>query len=337
MKANYILILFFSLTIFGCAVNAQKHATVVFYNVENLFDIYEDPLIKDEEFLPGATVAWTAERYQNKLSNLEKVLSSVSPEEAPAVIGLCEVENRKVLDDLIIQPSLKKANYQVVHYNSPDERGIDCALLYRKSEFNYYHSQTIRVNLSDDKTRDILYVKGSFKISPKDTVHLFVNHWPSRGGGKEVSEPKRVMAAKALRHATDSLFARNPEAFILIMGDFNDEPEDKSLSTTLQVFTPGAITQSERLYNLMFNLYRNKKGTLYYKDWDVFDQFIVSGAFLSGHSKEIQSEKEGKAFDPEWLMFKDENGNLRPNRTKGREYYGGYSDHLAVYLRLFVK
>ena len=337
MRISLLVSAILALTILCSPLIAQKSTTVAFYNVENLFDTDDDPSINDQEFLPDAEVAWTQERYQQKLINISKVLSSIDPEESPSLIGLCEIENRKVLNDLIIQPDIEKQNYQVVHFESPDERGIDCALLYRKSEFKYFSSQVIHVALTGDNTRDILYVKGSFKISPKDTVHVFVNHWPSRSEGKEVSEPKRIIAAKTLRHATDSILTRDPETHILVMGDFNDEPEDKSLATTLQAFTPVTITQSDRLYNLMFSLYRSKKGTLYYKDWDVFDQFIVSGSFLSGHTEELQCDREGKAFEPEWVMFTDDNGNLRPNRTKGKTYYGGYSDHLAVYLKLFVK
>ena len=217
MKRYFFILLLLSTTF---PVFSQENTLIVFYNVENLFDIYDDPAIDDQEFLPGARIAWTHDRYDQKLANLAKVISSMKEEGIPSVIGLCEIENRKVLDDLVHQPLMKKGKYQVVHYDSPDERGIDVALIYRKQDFTVFRSAAIPVNLNpefEDKTRDILYVCGAFKSAPQDTVHLFVNHWPSRSEGKAESEPKRAIAATTLRSAVDSLFALNKDARIILI------------------------------------------------------------------------------------------------------------------------
>ena len=319
---------------------AGKTFRIAFYNVENLFDTIDDPAVNDADFLPGARIPWTTERYEIKLSNMANVIQALSYPQTLAVMGLCEVENKMVLDELVRSPQLIPLRYQVIHSESPDERGIDNAMLYDAAQFRPLAVTSIPVTLNtapEDRTRDILYVKG---INPKvknDTLHIFINHWPSRSEGKEISEPKRLSAAETLKARTDSLLNRNPAALIVIMGDFNDEPSDKSLTEGLKALPPSAVAVNKELYNMMYPLYQQGKGTLYYKDWDLFDQVIISGNFRNKQKGLLFTGTEGKIFDAEWLMFKNAEGIARPNRTAAKDYYGGYSDHLPVYLDLLIK
>jgi len=309
--------------------------TIAFYNVENLFDTVLSENERDVEFTPEGKVPWTAERYDVKLDRIAEVIAAITPGSFPAVVGLCEVENRQVLEDLVKHKRLKGASYRIIHFESPDERGIDNALLYRKSQFKPIDRQAIENTFPfdpEDKTRDILYVKGVVSKSKKDTLHIFVNHWPSRYGGREISAPKRNHVAKIQRNLADSIFDINPYSNIIITGDFNDEPGDSSLLVYLDAKPPLDAEEGKYLYNLMYNDYLLGAGTIYWKDWDMFDQFIVSAnVLLKTEGLKIKAPT-GQIVTHEWLLFEMEDGTLRPNRTKGREYYGGYSDHLPVYI-----
>ncbi|MEL6943263.1 MAG: endonuclease/exonuclease/phosphatase family protein, partial [Bacteroidota bacterium] len=206
---------------------------VAFYNVENLFDTVDDPIKPDEEFTPEGRQKWSNARYFAKLLKIAKVVEQM---DHPAFIGMCEVENRTVLEDLISRPALNNRAYGIVHHESPDYRGIDVAFLYDKKQFKVKKSQTIRINfpaeiVEDYTTRDILMVEGTFQ--KKQPLYFFINHWPSRRGGLKESEPKRTYVAAQLRKAVDSLFQVNPNAQIMIMGDFNDETDNKSISEVL--------------------------------------------------------------------------------------------------------
>lgn len=320
--------------------NDGKFFRIAFYNVENLFDTIDDPKKDDSDFLPGARIPWTTGRYEVKLDHLARVIEALSEPGAIAVMGLCEVENKKVLDDLVNTPSIIPFRYRVIHRESPDERGIDNAMLYDARQFQPVNVQSLAVTFPDqpqDRTRDILYVKGTSLITKGDTLHIFVNHWPSRTGGQEISEPKRIRAAEILKNFTDSLFAGNPAALIVIIGDMNDEPSDKSLTTGLKAIPASDKPANKALYNLMYPAYKQGKGTLYYKDWDVFDQVILSGNFWKKEKGLAFSGSEGIIFDADWLLFTNDAGISRPNRTAAKDYYGGYSDHLPVYIDLMVK
>ncbi|MCK9400519.1 MAG: endonuclease/exonuclease/phosphatase family protein [Bacteroidales bacterium] len=319
---------------------AGKTFRIAFYNVENLYDTIDDPLINDADFLPGARIPWTSERYEVKLSRLADVIHALSQPQPVAVMGLCEVENKMVLEDLVRSPRIIPYRFQVIHRDSPDERGIDNAMIYDPDQFQPLNVLSIPVTFPfqpEDRTRNILYVRGLSSKIKNDTLHIFVNHWPSRSEGKEMSEPKRIMAAETLKALTDSIFSRNPNALIVIMGDFNDEPVDKSITEGLKVRPSTEMPANKGLYNLMDPLYRQGKGTLYYKDWDLFDQVIISGSFWNKEKGVIFYDREGRIFEPEWLMFKTDDGTLRPNRTAAKEYYGGYSDHLPVYIDFILK
>jgi hypothetical protein len=321
-------------------IPAGKTFRIAFYNVENLFDTIDDPLTNDADFLPGSRIPWTSERYELKLSHLADVIHALSGPQPVAVMGLCEIENKSVLEDLVHSPQIIPYRFQVIHREGPDERGIDNAMIYDADQFQPLDVRSIPVTFPfqlEDRTRDILYVKGLSKKIKNDTLHIFVNHWPSRSEGKEVSEPKRIRTAETLKAITDSLFSRNPAALIIIIGDFNDEPVDKSITDGLKALPPEEKPANKELYDLMDPLYRKGKGTLYYKDWDLFDQVIISGSFWNKKKGVMFYGKEGSIFDPEWLMFKTDDGILRPNRTAAKEYYGGYSDHLPVYIDLILR
>lgn len=328
MKRNttlLILLLFFV----SCQSGKQlSHVTVVNYNVENLFDTEDDKHIDDNEFLPESEKKWTPERYQKKLDDIARVLTSIDAKDLPEIIGLEEVENRGVLEDLINTSAMGKGHYAIVHQDSPDNRGIDVALLYRPAEFQLISFEVIPVD-PGFKTRDILHVYGKFK---KQNFHFFVNHWPSRIGGLEKSEPNRVVAAETLKKAVDQVLATDPTANIVIMGDMNDTPENKSLKEVLGAGMPGSPSQ---LVNLMMPLALEGKGSYYYRgSWDMLDNLIVSQSLLDSKGFRVSPVK-GHIFSQDWMNYTDKNGNVSPNRTYGGpNYYGGVSDHYPVYFEL---
>jgi len=313
---------------------------IAFYNLENLFDTIDDPTINDADFLPGSRIPWNTKRYEVKLDHMAQVIAVLSEGQPVAVFGLCEVENKAVLEDLVKSPAILPYQYKIIHHDSPDERGIDNAMLYDGKQFQPVSVRNIFVDLKvqpEDLTRDILYVKGTSSKAKGDTLHIFVNHWPSRSEGQEVSEPKRVRTAEVLKSVTDSILAVNPQALIVIMGDLNDEPADKSIAQTLKALPPVDKPAPGSLYNIMEPLYSRGLGTLYYKDWDLFDQVIISGNFWNKKKRFYYSEKEGRIFTADYLLFTNKEGVSRPNRTASKDYYGGYSDHLPVYVDLRVK
>jgi len=304
------------------------------YNVENLYDTVDDPKIPDEEFLPSSEKKWDAEKYQKKLSDISKVISEVNPLELPEIVGLAEIENQQVLVDLVNTGSLK-GKYGIIHEESPDYRGIDVALIYRKDAFQELSHEVLPVTFSDDpefKTRDILHVTG--KIRNK-LVHIFVNHWPSRIGGDEKTEPKRVLAASVLKQKVDEILSTNPSSRIIIMGDMNDEPANKSLKDTLGAKEPGS---GAALVNLMFPDDNAGKGTYFYSgNWNMLDNLVVSESILKGKGIKVEGQK-GNIFSSDWMIFKNKSGDKTPNRSYvGNKYVGGVSDHFPVYFKMFVR
>lgn len=315
--------------------NTLKHEyTVVSYNVENLFDTIDDPKIPDEEFLPESEKEWTDERYQKKLNDLAEVISGINTMELPELVGLTEIENHTVLEDLVHTAKLSN-QYAIVHEESPDYRGIDVALIYRRDAFTEIAHETLPVIFPDDpefKTRDILHVTG--KIRNK-IVHVFVNHWPSRIGGEEKTEPKRVLAAGVLKNKTDQILTTDPKARIIIMGDMNDEPANKSLFETLGAESPDS---GARLVNLMMPDDAGALGTYFYKgNWNMLDNLVVSDGIMNGKSMRIEGNK-GFIFSLDWMIYTNKNGEKSPNRTYvGKKYVAGVSDHFPVYFKMMVR
>lgn len=308
---------------------------VVFYNVENLFDTYHDPHRNDNEFLPGAPKAWDEERYWKKIVDLASVMSEPGGRELPVLVGLAEIENRKVVEDLVNSGRLRRGRYSIVHYDSPDRRGIDVALIYRKSKFEVFYEKPIQVLLPGRNTlstRDILYVKGL--LQKRDTLHIFVMHWPSRAGGISQSEANRLAVAKLLKSTTDSLLLLHPDARIIAMGDFNDTPGDISLREVLAAKHP-SVPDQPGLYNLMLPAHELGEGSYYYRgEWFMLDQLLVSSALLQNVGLHVAGN-QGYVFKSEGFSRALPGGDTIPFRTySGNRYLGGVSDHYPVYMKL---
>ncbi|MFC2112050.1 hypothetical protein ACFLTA_02175 [Bacteroidota bacterium] len=323
-------------------VSAQKKDEIfslMFYNVENLFDTESDPEIDDTEFTPDSEKAWDIEKYEKKLDDIASVIKAVNKAELPEIVGLCEVENLKVLEDLIQTKDLKRGDYGIVHHESPDTRGIDCALLYNMEEFRVQSSKAIPVSFPFDSsltTRDILYVEG--KTSDNETLHLFVNHWSSRWGGEKESEPKRLYCAVSLRMEIDLVMNRDPSAKIIIMGDFNDEPTNRSVFEMLLANNKRKNASDRELYNLMYDAHNQRnEGSYYYQgNWNMLDQIIVSRPIITDRKGWHCGYDDGMIFKADFMLYYNEERQEHvPNRTYGGlNYYGGFSDHLPVYLSL---
>ncbi len=335
-KKLWLSILFVSLVSITFA--QDREVNVLFYNVENLFDLIDEPLKNDDEFTPKSEKKWNQRRYNRKLEGLARVIGSTGRQELPEIIGLAEVENVYVIRDLIAQESLNTAGYKIIHEESPDERGIDVALVYRPEAFTVLDHEAIPVELtrdSTDTTRDILYVGG--KVD-QETWHIFVNHWPSRYGGRVESEWKRLRAAVTLRKRVDLLIAADPEAKILIMGDFNDEPTNRSIMYVLLANNKLKNYDAHELYNLVYDKHNTTTtGTYNYRgEWNMLDQIIVSRAFLTDTKGYHTKPDRVHIMKEDFMMYKvKETGQLIPNRTYGgTEYYGGISDHLPIYVTI---
>ena len=333
MTRNCIFALLFFMMIFQghAQKNQPKEFKIAFYNTENLFDTLDDPNKNDEDFLPGSKIAWNSQRYYTKLQHTARAIRSIDSVNMPAIVGFAEIENIGVLNDLVSKTPLNKGKYTAILEEGSDPRGIDVALIYR-ADVVHYISHKAFSSAQTFKTRNVLYVKLS--DAKKDTFHIFVNHWKSRSGGQAETEPQRVENAATLKHLTDSILTRNKNASIVIMGDLNDEPKDKSIATVLGALKPARNAESRSLYNLMYERLENGEGTLYYKDWDLFDQFIVSGSLLNKKAGKgaVITAPYAYIFKPEFLLYINKAGEMVPNRTAGaKEYFGGYSDHLPVY------
>lgn len=307
-------------------LNGQSSFQVAFYNVENLFDTISDPNKLDTEFIPGTKTDWNSVRYWKKQRDLAMVFDSM---ELPEIIGVCEIENATVLKDLC--KTIKGKKYDFVHYDAPDMRGIDVGLLYQPKFMKVLSSQNLFVALHQGDTliptRDILYVEGKIKSSG-DTLHLFVNHWPSRRGGETESEKNRIAAAKVLRSFIEQLWISNPNASIIIMGDFNDEPSNESIRGELLMAKHPA--NEINLFNLAYQDHIEGKGSYNYRGkWNMLDQIIVSKSLSDNTGKWEVGDFE--VFRREFMVYKGEKFGDAPNRTYGGPvYYGGISDHFPV-------
>lgn len=327
----------------GCGLwleaDARQPFRVMHYNVENFFDCRDDSLKQDEEFLPHSVRGWSWKRYREKVNKIAKVVLAASGEQVPDLVGLCEVENAYCLDGLTKYSPLRDAAYRYVMTDSPDERGIDVALLYQPATFRLIGKQCIRIpssRIGRKPTRDVLHVSG--RVVTGDTLDVFVCHFPSRSGGARYSEPHRLLVASVLRHTVDSLFAVRRNPYLIIMGDFNDEPSCRSLAEVLGAMPAGGNEVSVTgLYNLMAG---KTEGTYRYRgEWGMLDQFIVGGKLLlPSSSLYTDSSKAGRLAFPFLLEEDEQYGGMTPFRTyKGMRYHGGYSDHLPVCLDIGIR
>lgn len=328
----------FSLNLFSQTKQFTTEHSILFYNTENLFDTENDSLVNDDEFTKEGNRHWSNIRLLSKVDRISKVILAAGKWNAPILVGLCEIEGLDVLQELCRSETIKKFHYKIVQKDSPDSRGIDVALLYRADYFRPYDFNSIPVIDSSDKefkTRDILQVSGV--VAGCDTIHLFINHWPSRYGGIMESKNRRLLAARILKNAVNEIQKNQANAKVMCMGDFNDTPDDESLAVVLNAqYPPGANEPaSGRLINLSCEWKPEEVQTIKNKfRWEIFDQFIVSDSFLKGEPcfQIVKAEiiKDRFLLEPD-LVY----GGLRPKRTFiGYKYHGGFSDHLPVVLRL---
>lgn len=319
-------------------VLGQENYRIMFYNVENLFDTSDDPHTRDDEFTPQGTKHWSRTRYRDKLQKLAQAVDSVGGKDWPLVIGLAEVENRRVLEDFTGKTILADGQYGIVHQDSPDARGIDVALLYRQEIMQLLETGFLRIPFPEDttiRTRDILYAK---LLLQTDTLHFFVCHFPSMIGGEKQSEWRRERAASVVRQKVDSLFQSNPRAAILIMGDLNGKantPAQQVLGTK----NSDKKTKQGELYNTGYYLLKKNYGSYRYKgNWQTIDHIIVSGGLIHGNSVCVVNRRLNVYAAP-FLLEEDKTYfGYKPWPTyRGPRYIGGYSDHLPVFIDLKTK
>jgi len=342
-KAFTISLLFFFLISARAQKKDYKPIVIGFYNLENLFDTLDNPMINDEEFLPSGPRNYSGTIYFDKLNKLATVISEMGVEinaDGPAVLGVAEVENDTVLNDLIRQKLIASRNYKIVHYDSKDARGIDVGLLYNPKYFTVEASDKLYVQLpggSKDAyyTRDVLWVKGKLD---GETIHIYVNHWPSRSGGEKRSAPGRNAAAQVCKNHIDSIAKIEPDAKIIIMGDLNDDPVNESVAKILGARGTQTDVQKGGIYNPWTEMYKKGYGTLAYQDaWGLFDQIIISYPWLNKEQDGIFFFQQ-HIFNKEYLVENKGRYKGYPMRTwDGNSYRGGYSDHFPTYLVMLKK
>ncbi len=341
-KTVFTLVFAFLLVYTSFAQQAKQYKVgcIGFYNLENLFDTEDDPKINDSEFLPGGAKRWTEELYKDKLGNMARVISELGTEMSPdgiSILGVAEIENRRVLEDLVKQPKLAGRNYQIIHFDSPDERGIDVGLLYQGKYFKPTSSRAVVMPIytpegDTNKTRDILFVSGLYDGEP---LHVLVNHWPSRRGGEAATAPYRNAAALICKNIADSLMQADPNAKIFIMGDLNDDPTSPSVKKVLNVSYKKEDTRKGGLFNPMYDFFKRGIGTLAYQDsWNLFDQIIISYGVVNEKAGGFQFYS-ARVFNENYLFQKSGQYRGYPHRTfSGDNYIGGFSDHLPVFVYL---
>ncbi|MCU0422309.1 MAG: endonuclease/exonuclease/phosphatase family protein [Bacteroidia bacterium] len=331
----------FVLSLFACFYVAHaQQICIAFYNQENLFDTINDPLKNDDEFLPTAKKAWNTQKYTTKISQMAKVISSINNGQAPDVLGMCEVENLQVLNDLIGDKQLKSSKFKAVHVEGPDERSIDNALLYNTSQFKLIKVQTYPVIFADkpeSKTRDVLFVE--LEAKNKTRIVFLVNHFPSRLGGEKESEPRRWAAAKVVRNICDSLYALNLNREIIIMGDFNDEPNNSSMDSVMRAKGNEYDLNGGNLFNCMYELKQNGEGSHYYRGQpSMLDQIIISAPVANCTGKVCYVKSSATIFKQPWMFEQEGKFKGSPLRTyAGDKYLGGFSDHMPVFIYLTLK
>lgn len=320
-----------------------KPSLIGFYNLENFYDTVNNPILDDEEFLPNSERHYNTRIFLDKVERLSTVISQIGTDVNPdglALMGVAEIENDTVLKILAHCKLLKSRNLKIIHYDSPDKRGIDVALFYNPKYFTPLYSINLFVTLPGGSkesflTRDILYAKG---IMDGDTVHVMVGHWPSRSGGEERSIPARAAAAGVVKRVVDSLMAININSKIVIMGDLNDDPISPSLTKVLNAKGSVKGLKDGGLYNPWYDFYKNGIGTIAYQDsWGLFDQVVISKAWLDKTQPGYHYYR-ATIFNREFLVQQTGKYKGYPKRTwDGTTYNYGYSDHFPVYVTMLRK
>lgn len=337
-KIQILFIVIFSiLSCKSVCQNPTDWETIMFYNTENLFDTQDDPNTNDNQFLYDGDKHWNFNRLQKKLNRIFQVIAASGEGKLPVIVGLCEVENNNVLELLLNKTPLGKLGYKYIHKDSPDKRGIDVAFLYNNKSFCPIEYRFIIVSSEEHplKTRDILYVKG---IIQEDTLHFYINHWPSKFGGAIETKESRALAASLLKNDVESVSCAKSPKKVIIMGDFNDSPSDESLKNGLGALDFDKFPNPGEIYNLSLKpsekgIGTNKHGT----QWIMLDQIIVSGQLLYETGVYTKSECF-KVLSLPFLLEKDKNNlGSKPFRTYlGFKYNNGFSDHLPVTLKLLI-
>ncbi|MCA9458490.1 MAG: hypothetical protein KC587_17620 [Nitrospira sp.] len=336
----FLSLLIMTLSSRADAQHQYKVGIIGFYNFENLFDTLDAPDIRDEEFTPSGSNLWNTEKYQVKLHNLARVVSELGTQITPdgvSILGVSEVENRKVLEDFVQQPAIKDRNYQIVHHDSPDERGIDVALLYNPKYFKLLGTKAMPLVIYRDSgerdfTRDVFLVSGLYD---GELIHIMVNHWPSRSGGEAASQPFRNAAAMICKNAADSLMQEDPNAKVIIMGDLNDDPISPSVKKILNAKRDKEAVSRGGFYNPMYNLFKKGIGTLAYRDaWSLFDQILLSYGLVNEKAEGYKFYKVFIHNEPYLLQTGGQYAGYPFRTFGGGAYMGGYSDHFAVYVAL---
>lgn len=305
----------------------KNNYALVFYNVENLFDTIDDPITNDNEFLPNAKKHWSTRKYKRKLKNIASVIHRIHSDtnHIPFIVGLAEVENRSVLQDLINQDELRDYNFDYVHFDSRDARGIDVSLLFNKSLIEILLSKTFPIDIQQndlsEPTRDILYVKGLFHNNP---IHVLVNHWPSRREGVKETAFKRLHLSQKLNSIVKTIYEEDSKANIIVMGDFNDNPRNDSLQN---------LVLNNNLFNPFTKLWSWNSGTLIHKrKWYLFDQILLSKNFKTSHFFKFSS---AAIFNPSFIQVQKGKFKGTPKRSyAGDKHLAGYSDHFPVYVSM---
>lgn len=340
---GFLLLFTFLFNLFTVAQDKKKPekkfqvALIGFYNLENFYDTINDPGKNDEEFLPEGANHYTGSVYRDKIGKLSDVISQIGTDITPdglAIMGCAEIENDTVLNDLVHSAKLDKRGYKIVHYNSPDIRGVDVGLLYSPKYFTPKFSEPLFVPLfepdgSPRYTRDVLYVEGILLGEP---VYIFVNHWPSRRGGEEASAPARAIAAGVSKHKIDSITKINPDAKIVLMGDLNDDPVSPSVAKVIGATGTKEAVKEGGMFNPWIKYFKQGIGTLAYQDsWNLFDQIIISSGWL-GKNQSGLFFQDARIFSKPWMMQQEGRYKGYPKRTYDfNRYMGGYSDHFPTY------
>jgi hypothetical protein len=338
MKLINLLLILISLNFIACAQNKSDTLFVAHWNVENLFDNLDDPKTEDEEFLSSGTKEWSDDRIDKKMYNLSRIIRSMNNDNGPDLLGVCEVEHQFLLDSLI-NKYLSDKSFKVAYLESPDGRGIDNGIIYNSKVFSLLDLIGNKVDIGDgSNTRLIL--EGVFLYQKKDTIHFFVNHWPSRRGGEDESEPRRINAAKTLRAKIESIFNRNTNSNIIIVGDFNDEPTNVSITEYLKVqpFFCDSLNYDKLsedittdLFNTSYKSWFDGSGSFFYQsDFNMLDQIIISKELLLGDNiKYVCNSFE--VYKPYLMVTRTGKFQGAPFPTYGgTRYLGGYSDHYPV-------
>ena len=332
-----------SLSGISAQIKTYKVCIVAFYNLENFYDTINNPVVNDDEFTPSGIRQYSGAIYLDKVNKLATVLSMIGTDispAGPALLGLAEVENDTVLNDLVHHPLLRHRHYQLIHYDSKDPRGVDVALLYDPKYFIPEKAEKLFVQLPRNSkeafyTRDILYVKGQLA---GETVHVYVNHWPSRRGGEDRSVPARGAAAAVCRNHVSAVIEKEKDAKIIIMGDLNDNPDNPSITKILQAKRNRSEVKPGGLFNPWAELYEKGIGTLANRDnWGLFDQIIISHAWLNKEQEGLFYHQQA-IFARSFMMENTGRYKGYPMRTwDGNSYRGGYCDHFPTYLILLKK